>query len=71
MGFGLIVHSFFRATYTIFGPFIKWVIPGLFFFIHVFSMQLAMGKPMFYLKICRLFGFEPQTFGVKATSSAN
>ena len=32
---------------------VKDAILGLFFFIFIFSMQLTVGKQMFYIKVCR------------------
>ena len=49
--------------------FLKWVIPGLFFFIFVFSIQLTENNVQY--KFCPLTGFESQTSGVGSNRSTN
>ena len=46
----------------------KWAIPGLFFFIFVFSIQLTVNVQY---KILPMTGFEPQTTGIGSNCSTN
>ena len=47
----------------------KWAIPGLFFFIFVFSLQLTVNNVQY--KSLPMTGFEPWTSGVGSDHSTN
>ena len=60
------VHLNKRKSITVFK--FKWDIPGLFFFIFVFSIQLTVD---FQNKLLLMTGFEPRTSGVGSDLSNN
>ena len=48
--------------------FFKWAIPGLYFFIFVFSIQLTVNVKY---KMLPMTGFEPRTSGIGSDRSTN
>ena len=47
----------------------QWAIPGLFFFIFVFSIQLTVNNVQY--NFLPMTGFEPRTFGIGSNRSTN
>ena len=57
-----------HCTNWIQAHFFKWAVPGLFFFIFVFSIQLTINVQY---KFFLMTGFEPQTSGIGSERSTN
>ena len=61
-------NKYLRKCSRTFGFFKKWAIPGLFFLIFLFSIQLTVNVKF---KLLLMNGFEPRTSGIGSDRSTN